>query len=796
MKKDIKKAVVLGAGTMGGGIAALLAGVGIKVSLLDIVLPELSEEDKKAGLTKDSKKFRNKVAAGGLDRALKSKPALFFSPEDANLITIGNIEDDVAQLKDADWIVEVVFERLDVKKKIFKLIDANRNPESIVSSNTSGISINAMTKDCSDALKQNTLVTHFFNPVRYMKLLEIVPTKNTKPEIVEFMCDFGERVLGKGIVIGKDTPNFIANRIGVFGMMYLMKLVEEKGYTVEEVDKVFGKAMGRPSSAVFRTADIVGLDVLSNVIDNIYANLPNDSMREIFKLTSFLKNMLEKKLFGSKTKQGFYKKVGKDILALDLKTLEYRPQEKVDFASLKKAKGIEDVGQRVKAVVNSDDKGGQMAWEALAQTLIYSAERIPEISDNVYAIDNALKWGFNWSLGPFENWDAIGVKESVARMEKENKKVPENVKKMLAKGDTSFYKKENGKKYYYDFASESYKELPTNKEAIFLSDIKDKQKPIKKLMGASLWDIGDGVALLEFHTKMNSIDNDIIEMINFSLDEVDKNFKGLVVANEGDTFSAGANVFLILMAINSGQWEQIEHMVSEFQKANMRMKYFHKPVVAAPFNMVLGGGAEVTMHANKVRAHSELYMGLVEFGMGLIPAGGGTKEVLVRNFENIPDDLAIDLFPFLGRAFQTIAMAKVSTSAKNAMEIGLLKKTDKITLSKDRLIADAKKQVLSMLQEGFTPNVPKKIKVLGRCGIAYLKAGIKNFLWAKQITEHESIMAEQLAKVLCGGDRQEGLATEQDILDLEREVFLYLCGTEKTKERISYFLQNNKPLRN
>lgn len=795
--RKIKKAAVLGAGTMGSGIAALLAGVGIKTYLLDIVPPDLTEEQKK------DKKMRNKIVESGLERALKARPALFYTPSDAELISCGNIEDDISWLSEVDWIIEAVFERIDVKKNTFALIDKYRKEDSIVSSNTSGISLKLMTADCSASLKKNVLVTHFFNPVRYMRLLEIVPIEETDPEVVEFMKDFGERVLGKGVVIGKDTPNFIANRIGVFGIFYLIKVMVEEGYKVEEIDKIFGPPMGRPKSAVFRTTDLVGLDVLKDVAKNLYENLTSDEMREIYKYPEFMEKMVEKGLLGSKKEAGFYKKVKVNgetqYLVYDYVSGDYRQQEKVEFESLKKAKGIEDVGARIKSIVYSDDRAGKIAWKTTIGTLSYALSRIPEIADNIYSIDNAMKWGFNWALGPFETWDAIGVKESVERMEKEGIVPPEKVVEMLKKGITSFYKKEEDRKFYLDVLSFEYKEMEKKKGVIFLQQIKDKKQILKKNPSASLLDLGDGVLLLEFHSRMNSLDDDIINMMHFALEEVNEKDKylGLVLGNEGETFSAGANVFALLIAAQNNQWEQLEKMVASFQEANMKMKYSEKPVVVAPFNMTLGGGCEITLHAPKVRAHAELYLGLVEFGMGVIPAGGGTKETWVRFTEKVAEE-NVDIFPLLQKAFETIALAKVSTSAKEAFKMGFLREgIDRITLNKDRLIADAKDTVLAMAKEGYTKREKKKIKVLGKAGYAALSAGIWNFKWGNRITEHEQKMAEGLAKVLTGGDVRENTFVEEErLLELEREVFLHLLGTEKTQQRIQHFLTTGKTLRN
>jgi 3-hydroxyacyl-CoA dehydrogenase len=747
--RDIKTAAVLGAGTMGAGIAALLAGVGIKVHLLDIVPKELTPEEKAQGLTLQDPAVRNRIANAGLQRALKASPALFFDPNDAQLITVGNVEDHLDRLGEADWIIEAVFERLDVKQEAFAKIERFR-----------------------------------------------------KTKIVEFMMDFAERRLGKGVVLAKDTPNFIANRIGIFGISYLLKVMQEEGYKVEEIDAIFGPALGRPKSAVFRTVDLVGLDVMADVMKNIYENLSHDPMREVYRLPDFVQKMLERGLLGRKAGKGFYQEKtvnGKrEFWVFDYKTLDYRPQEKFEYPSLARASQQSTVGEKIKAVVYADDRAGRIAWKVLSETLLYSASLMPEISDNIYSIDNAMKWGFNWELGPFETWDAIGVRESVERMRREGRKIPQIVEDMLARGE-SFYQRRESKKFYFDVQTKSYRELPRPAGVLVLSELKeDTKRIIKATPGASLIDLGDGVACLEFHTYMNTIDADVIEMLAASLEEVRKrDFVGLVIGNEGQNFCVGANIGLVLAAVQSGAWEQLGQMVKAFQDANMAIKYFEKPVVAAPFNMTLGGGSEIVLHCARVRAHCELYMGQVEFGVGVIPAAGGCKELWARQLENLPEDANIDLFPFLQRVFELIALAKVSTSAKEARKLGFLRRDDKITMNKDRLIADAKKDVLAMAMMGYEPPRQRKLKVTGRSGYAALQIAIKNFQWAKRITDHEALMAQKLAWVLTGGDVPPGTEiTEQQMLDLEREAFLSLCGTQKTQERIQHMLATGRPLRN
>jgi len=784
---------------MGSGIAALLAGVGVETYLLDIVPQKLTEDEKRKGLTLEDPQVRNRIATSAIQRMKKAKPAVLFDPDDAELITPGNIEDNLDWLGEVDWIIEVVFERLDIKRSVFEKIEKHRAPDAIVSSNTSGIPLKAILEGFPEELQKQTLITHFFNPPRYMKLLELVPGERTDPGIVESIRDYADRVLGKGVVMAKDTPNFIGNRIGVFSIMHLIKTMLKEGYRVEEVDKIFGPALGRPKSAVFRTIDLVGLDVIADVTKNMFERLTDDPQREIYRLPEFMQKMIEQGFLGRKAGQGFYKRVEEDgrktYLVFDYGSMDYREQEVGDYDSLSRAKAIKDVRERVKAVVTAEDRAGQLAWRSLSATMRYAADLVPEVADDIYSIDNAMKWGFNWELGPFETWDAIGVRAAAERMEREGQEVPQVVRRLLEVGE-SFYERANSKRLYFDISG-SYKELPQPEGVILLTDLKQEKKVVKENKGASLIDLGDGVACLEFHTRMNTIDADVIDMIYTALDETRKNFEGLVIGNEGEHFSAGANVMLILGAAQARQWDELDRVVKRFQDANMAIKYCEQPVVVAPFGMTLGGGAEITMAASGVRAHQELYMGQVEFGVGLIPGGGGTKEVLIRAIEGVPKGANADLFPMLQKAFETIAMAKVSSSAKDAMRLGLLRREDGITMNRDRLIADAKAQVLGMLKQGFTPRRPRKIKVLGRNGYGALLIGIKTYEWGGYITEHEALMAKKLAHVMCGGDVPEGAeVTEQYLLDLEREAFISLCGTAKTQERIQHFLSTGKTLRN
>ena len=809
MNRVIKKCAVIGAGVMGATIAAQLANVGIETTLLDIVLPELTDNDKKKGLTKDSKEFRNKLAQNGLENTLKSKPASFYIPEYANLITIGNLEDDIGLLGDVDWIIEVVVERLDIKKSVFEKVETVLKPGTIISSNTSGISAKAICEDRSENFRKNFAITHFFNPPRYMKLLEIVPGPDTLPEVIETLAEICEKVLGKGIVYAKDTPNFVANRIGIYSMLYVIKAMMDMGLTIEAIDKLTGPVIGHPKSASFRTADLVGLDTLLHVADNVYQGAPDDEKREMFQPPDFIKKMIENNMLGEKSGQGFYKKVkdsegNKIILSLDYTTLEYSPQEKVRLASLEAAKNISGTAQKIKSLYSAKDAAGQFTFTTLTETLIYSANRIPEIAD-IVNVDNAMKWGFAWKMGPFEIWDAIGVGKSVSKMKEAGYQIPTWVQEMLDSGKESFYKREAGKLYFYDLSSKDYKEVSVKPEIILLPSLKDREMKVAGNKGASLIDIGDGVACLEFHTKMNALGDDIITMIMKSADVVSKDFQGLVIANHADNFSVGANLVMVLFAAQEEEWDDLEWAIKYLQDSLMKLKYLDKPVVAAPAGMALGGGCEICMASDRVRFAAETYMGLVEVGVGLIPAGGGCKELLIRNTGNLFEvqkggiyPKQIELMPFVARAFETIAMAKVSTSGPEAIKLGYLKSTDKMTVNRDYLIEDAKKTVLAMNMEGYkTPRPLDEIRVAGENTFALIKLGLWTMHESGYITEHDVTVSTKVGYVLCGGNVLEYTkVSEQYLLDLEREAFLSLCGEPKTQERIQHMLNTGKPLRN
>jgi len=800
--KKIKKTAVLGAGVMGSAIAAHLANVGIPSLLLDIVPPEMTEEEKKKGLTFQSPEVRNRFAILGKKRVQESRPASLYLKDDAELISIGNFEDHLSLISQADWIIEAIIEDLHTKRELFRKLLPFLKEEAVVSSNTSGISIQKMVEGLPQDFEERFLGTHFFNPPRYMKLLEIIPAKSTSKAVMERIAQIGEKILGKGIVFAKDTPNFIANRIGAFATAITMRTTIEEGYLIEEVDQITGPAMGRPKLATFKLADLVGLDVMAHVSKNLYESLPEGKEREYFEFSPFFQQMIKNQWLGQKTKQGFYKRVKQDgkeeTLVLDYEKLEYRPQKKVSLPSVEMGKNIEDVRERIKALVASSDRGGTFAWKILKKTLLYSAEKIPEISDDIVNIDRAMRWGYNWELGPFEIWDAIGLKPSLKRMEKEGEAIPPLVEKLLNKGYSHFYEKKEGRTFYFDLGAGQYQEIEEKPEIILLPSLKERGKTILSNPGASLVDLGDGVACLEFHSKMNTIGADTIQMMRDSLKVVEERFDGLVIGNQAENFSAGANLMLILFEIQDENWDDLEFSVKAFQDTLMAIKYFEKPVVAAPFGLTLAGGCEICLASAKVQAAAETYMGLVEVGVGLIPAGGGTKEMLLRCTEGIPAGIDADLLPFVRKAFETVAMAKVATSAKEAQQMGYMRYTDKITINRDYLLYDAKRTVLDMIRDGYRPPRPKKsIKVMGEKGYALLKMGLFYMREGGYISEYDEHVGRKLAYIFSGGDLPDGTeVTEQYLLDLEREAFLSLCGEPKTQARIEHMLKTGKPLRN
>ncbi len=793
MKRTIKKAVVLGSGIMGSRIACHFANIGVEVLLLDIVPKDLSEDEKK------NKRSRNKIVDSSLQTAIKSNPSPLFDKSDAKLISTGNFDDNLKEIEDADWVIEVIVENLEIKKSLFEKVEKYRTPGTLITSNTSGIPIHLMLEGRSEDFQKHFCGTHFFNPPRYLRLLEIIPTTKTDPDVIDFFMHYGDLYLGKETVLCKDTPAFIANRIGVYAMMSIMHAIDEISLTVNEVDKLTGPVIGHAKSATFRTSDLVGLDTMVNVSNNLYAALDKDESRAAFKLPKVVKELSDKNWLGDKTGQGFYKKTkqnGKtEILELNLKTLEYEPKTKAKFEVMDKTKNVEDVRERLPILLKDEGKAGTFYKKSFYDLFKYCSYRIPEIADELYRIDQAVASGFAWEIGPFESWDALGVVDTVAKMKEEGFQPATWVDEMLAAGHTSFYKFADGKKQYYDIPSKSYKVIPGTEGLIFLDGFKENNIVWEK-PGATIYDIGDGILNLEFHTKMNSIDSDVIEGINTGITMAEKDFKGLVIGNEGQNFSAGANLAMLFMYAVDQEFDEIDLMVRTFQQTMTRARFSSIPVVSAPSGLVLGGGCELSLHCDAIQAHAESYVGLVEVGVGLIPGGGGTKEMTMRSADEfIPGDPELNT---LQEYFMNIATAKVATSAEEARKMNILRDKDQITLNRRRLITEAKQKAIDLYESGYTQPVPRKdIKVQGQSGLAMFHAGINAMKFGSYISEHDEKIAQKLAWIMSGGDlSQPTRVSEQYLLDLEREAFLSLCGEPKTLERIQSILFKGKPLRN
>ena len=805
MGYQIKKAIVIGSGVMGGGIAGHLANAGLPVYLVDIVPFKLTPAEEAQGLTFKSPAVRNRIVNQGVDFLKKSKPPGLFSPTRMELITVGNMEDNFDWVKEADWIIEVVVENLKIKHEVMSKIEAARRPGSIVSTNTSGLPIHQIAEGRTAEFQAHFLGTHFFNPARYMKLLEIIPTPQTDPNLVDFMMKFGERRLGKTMVLCKDTPNFIANRVAAINGTSAINYVLQNDFTVEEVDAVTGPLIGHPKTATFRLQDLVGLDIASHVSNNLYPAIPEDPFREAIQgpVKELTGKMVEKGWLGNKAKQGFYKTIKgpegkKDYLILDLKTLEYRPQQKPNIPWVKQAKGIESLPDRLKFIHQQDDRVARLIWNNTAVDLSYCAYLIPEIADVFYAVDDAVRGGFFHELGPFEIWDVLGVKETAAKMEAAGFKVAAWVKEMIAAGGESFYKKDGVRKLFWDLKSRSYQPIPVDPNVIVLRDLKETKGVLKKNFSASLIDLGDDVLCLEFHSKMNALDPDIFALGYTALEELEKGYAGLVIGNQGENFSVGANVFNVVMAAEAKQFDQIEQGVKSMQDLMMNFRYCGKPVVAAPFGMALGGGAEVAMAADRICAAGETYMGQVEVGVGLLPAGGGCRELLKRVVTPAMKMADSDPLPFLGKVFENIAMAKVSASALQAQEMGFLTGSDRIIMKGEQVLAEAKREVLALAAAGYAPPPrTKSIYALGQRGIAALSIMVQSMRWGDFVSDYDMFIAKKIAYVLSGGDLSAPQwVDEQYILDLEREAFLSLLGQEKTIERIKHLLMTGKPLRN
>ncbi len=802
MGRKIERAAVLGSGVMGSAIAAHLANAGIPSLMLDMVPKELTDREKAAGLGLDAPAVRNRLGSEALAGCLKSKPAPFFRKDLAKLVEVGNFDDDWARIGDADWIIEVVKEDLAIKKLVLAKAAEHRRPGSIITSNTSGLSVAAMAEGLNDEFRAHFMGTHFFNPPRYLHLLEVIPGPDTDPAVLADITDFVDRRLGKGVVTAKDTPNFVANRIGVFGMLDGIRAMEEQGLTVEEVDFLTGPLVGRPKSASFRTADLVGLDTFVAVSGNVYDGCPDDEARDAFATPPVLEKMLAAGLLGEKSGAGFYKK-SKDaegkrqILTLDLGTMEHREKRKAKFPELEALKSIESVTEKIAAIVAGKGRAADFTWRTLSRLFAYCAHRVGEICDDPKPIDDGMKWGFGWDAGPFEVWDAMGVRATALRMKADGLALPEWVGAMLEAGAESFYKLVDGRLGVWCPTKKEHVLPPEDPGKLVLDHLRSAGRELKRNEGASLVDLGDGVLCLEFHSKMNSIGGDILGMVKTAIRTAEEGgYEGIVVGNQGVNFSVGANLMLLLFSALEGEWEDVNLMIRTFQDATMALKYSPVPTVSAPFQMALGGGAEFVLHGQRVRASAETYIGLVEVGVGLVPAAGGTKEMYLRMLERWSG--TDNLLPPVRAAFETIGMAKVATSAREAQQMGFLRDTDGITMNRSRLLADAKQTVLGMARAGHDPGRPlTDIPVMGEAGMGTLQVGLYNMFDARFISEHDRLIGEKLANILCGGPLT-GTQTvsEQYLLDLEREAFLSLCGERKTLERVQHILKTGKPLRN
>lgn len=799
MKRTIRKVAVLGSGVMGSAIACHFANIGCQVMLLDIAPKDLTEEEKTKGLTPDHKQVKNRIVQSSFDRSIKSSPSPIYSKKFISRITLGNFDDDLPKIKDADWTIEVVVENLEIKKKIYSEVEQHRKPGTLITSNTSGIPIHLMAEGRSDNFKKHFCGTHFFNPPRYLKLLEIIPTQDTDPAVVEFLMHYGDLYLGKTTVLCKDTPAFIANRIGVFAIMKVVDSMKKLELNVDEVDKLTGPVIGRPKSATFRTSDVVGLDTLIKVSGNLHKGLTNDESREYFKLPEVVLKLEENKWLGDKTGQGFYKKTKNakgetEILTLDLETLEYKPKVKVKFATLETTKAIDNVKDRFKVLLAGQDKAGEFYRDSFYGLFQYASNRIPEVADELYKVDDAVCAGFGWELGPFQTWDTIGLEKSLAAMEKAGYKPAGWVYEMVQDGNKFFYKIDSGIRKYYDIPSKSYKAIPGRDAFIILENLSDKI--VWKNSESRITDLGDGVLNFAWHTKSYTLGSSVVEGLNKAVELAEKDFRGLVVGHQGPDFSLGANLGLVFMFAIEQEFDEIDFMIRQFQNSVMRLRYSSVPVVVCPQGRTLGGGCEMTLHADVAQAAAETYIGLVEVGVGLIPGGGGTKELTKRVSDSFQEgDVELNA---LQNSFMNIATAKVALSAEEAREMGILREKDRVSVNRDRQIADAKSAVVELAEAGYTmPLQAKNIRVQGRTGMALFMAGINGMRMGNYITDHDMKIARWIANVMCGGDLtspQE--VSEQYLLDLEREAFLSLTGEKKTLERIQSILTGGKPLRN
>ena len=799
MKRAIKKIAVVGSGIMGSGIACHFANIGVEVLLLDIVPRELTNVEKAKGLTLESKTVRNRLVNDSLKTSLKSKPSPIYNQKFASRITTGNLEDDIHKISEVDWVIEVVVERLDIKQKVFEQIEKHRKKGTLISSNTSGIPIKFMNEGRSEDFQQHFTVTHFFNPPRYLKLFEVVPGPNCKQEVTDFLMMYGEKFLGKTSVLAKDTPAFIGNRVGIFGIMSLFHQVKELGLTVEEVDKLTGPVIGRPKSATFRTVDVVGLDTLVHVANGIYENCPNDEAHHLFKLPAFVNTMMENKWLGSKTKQGFYKKVvengKKSIQSLDFDTLAYRPNKRAKFATLELTKSVDKVIDRFKILVKGKDKAGEFYRKNFAAMFGYVQNRIPEISDELYRLDDAMKAGFGWEHGPFEIWDAIGIEAGIKLMEAENIPVAKWVSEMIKSGQTQFYTVNDGAKYYYALGTKKQEKIPGQDSFIILNNIREA-KTIWSNSGAAIQHLGDGILNVEFHSKMNTLGGEVLQAINKGIDLAETEYDAIILGNQAANFSVGANLGMVFMMAVEQEYDELNFAVKYFQDTVMRLRHSSCPTIVAPHGFTFGGACELSLHADKVIAAAETYIGLVEFGVGIIPGGAGSKEMAVRASEGLlKDDVKLNK---LRNYFINVAMAKVATSAHEAYDLGFLKPyKDIVVVNKDRQIATAKRHAIQMLQDGYTQPVAKKVQVYGQQALGMFLVGTDSLEKGRYASEHDKKIANKLGYVMAGGDLSEPtMVSEQYLLDLEREAFMSLCTERKTLERIEHMLKTGKPLRN
>ncbi|MGO1585075.1 3-hydroxyacyl-CoA dehydrogenase NAD-binding domain-containing protein [Mesonia sp.] len=801
MKRNIKKVAVIGSGIMGSAIACHFANIGVEVLLLDIIPRELNDKEKKKGLSLEDEVVRNRIVNQDLQASLKSKPSPIYHQKFASRITTGNLEDDIHKVSEVDWILEVVVERLDIKKQVFDNLEKHRTPGTLITSNTSGIPIKFMSEGRSEDFQKHFCGTHFFNPPRYLRLFEIIPGPKTSPEVLDFLNGYGEKFLGKKSVVAKDTPAFIGNRVGIFSIMSLFHMVKDMDMTIEEVDKLTGPVIGRQKSATFRTVDVVGLDTLVHVANGLYENVPDDEQHDLFKLPSFIDTMMENKWLGSKTGQGFYKKEknkdgSSNIKSLDLDTLEYRERKSASFATLELTKTIDKVADRFEVLINGKDKAGEFYRKNFSALFAYVSNRIPEISDDLYKIDDAMQAGFGWEHGPFQIWDAIGVEKGIKLMKEQSYEPAAWVNEMIDSGSKSFYSVKNGNTYYYDIPKKEQVKVPGQDAFIILDNIRES-KEVFKNSGVVVEDLGDGILNVEFRSKMNSIGGDVLDGINKAIDIAEKEYQGLVVCNDGKNFSVGANIGMIFMMAVEQEYDELNMAFKYFQDTMMRMRYSSIPTVSAPHNMTLGGGCELSLHADKVVAHAETYIGLVEFGVGVIPGGGGSKEMTVRAADTFQkDDVELNR---LREHFLTIGMAKVSTSAYEAYDTNILQKgKDIVVMNKDRQLAIAKQHALLMAQNGYTQPIQRTdVKVLGKQALGAFYVGTDQMYAGKYISEHDKKIANKLAYVMAGGDLSgSSYVSEQYLLDLEREAFLSLTGERKTLERLQHMLKKGKPLRN